>query len=988
MLEITCKIQFDGDEMNIHLGQSIQARNELSRICNVKYQIIGAKHSGPIIGCIQDSVVGSYLLSQDENISSEVVSNLLSTTTSKTKFNIDKTKSYSGKELFSFIIPEDINSSNKVNIKNGKLLSGIIDKKQIGASKNSLIHYVWDKYGPRETQEFIDNTQRLAINYLMNKGLTISFGDMVISDELNDKVQNFINTRLLSATYQLTQFENDKENYNPKLLEELQSGELNSVASNIGKMISETMNDSNGLYTLVKSGSKGNTLQISQLAGCIGQINVEGKRIRKRVNNRSLPIFHQDDDTPMARGFIKSRFLDGLTGHELYFNTMAGREGLIDTALKTAQTGYIQRRIVKSLEDLSVRYDGLVRHANNSIIQFAYGNNNINLVKQTFIKLKLINMSNKDIDDNLLFTQNEIKQIKGDKIKQMNDNMRKLYIKFRNKLRDIYFVSTNNYKVIEEEFPSPINFNRIISDYKGSNKSNIKPEYIYDKINEIINSEQILMTSQLEKDEEVHKFLLKVSLYEYLSPKKVIFNYKISQNDFDKMVNTIKLSIIKGFVEPGEMVGVIAAQSIGEPTSQMTLNTKHSAGIAGKGSANMGVGRIEEILGFSKSIKTPIMTMYVDKKYDHHANKISSYFKYLTLRKLINSGEIIYDSNKDDHFSKLLKDDKVSNPFFINNKKEDLSLLPFVFRYVLNIEKMMDKESSLLDIKTKFITFWYRNFDDVKNIKNKTYKNIISNIDKLAILSNNDNIIHIRFRMKDFTYSSLTTFFKIVLDEIILKGINGIEDIDMTHSRRINFNKDQSVQIDKEYVISTSGINIKTINTIKGIDKTRTTTNDIYSIYKYYGIEAVTKVIQDELIATYAANGSGINLSHISLLTDFMTHIGTVISIDRNGLNKLQIDTLARTSFERQMDHFINGALFNESDNMLSVSSNIMVGKVFPGGTGCFDIMMDTDKLKRTEYIDNETGGRTTFIPFDKEGLFEDLINNDNINFDDMFIPK
>ena len=113
-----------------------------------------------------------------------------------------------------------------------------------------MIHYIWDKYVPKETQEFIDNTQRLVINYLNEKGLTIGYGNTVLSDDMNDKIQNFINTRVLSAKYQLTQFENDKDNYNPELLE-IQAGELNSVGSNIGKMIANTMDKSNGLFYTV-----------------------------------------------------------------------------------------------------------------------------------------------------------------------------------------------------------------------------------------------------------------------------------------------------------------------------------------------------------------------------------------------------------------------------------------------------------------------------------------------------------------------------------------------------------------------------------------------------------------------------------------------------------------------------------------------------------------------------------------------------------------
>jgi DNA-directed RNA polymerase II subunit RPB1 len=810
-----------------------------------------------------------------------------------------------------------------------------------------------------------------------------------------------INTQVMSSKYQLTQLENDKENYNPLLIEELQTAELNSISSNIGKMILDSMSNTNGFKILVNSGAKGSTVNIAQISGCIGQVVVEGQRIKKKITGRTLPIFFQDDNTPKARGFVKSNLLDGLNGHEFFFHTMAGREGLIDTAIRTAETGYIQRKIVKNLEDLVVKYDSTVRLAHGSIIQFIYGENGVDQTKQTTIKLNIINMNNKDINEKFLFSDKEMSKLKKYKdISNLNKTLEKEYKNMRDMLRNIYFISTGNYKVIEDEFNSTVNFTRLIQDYEQKKESSdLDPNYIISSINDLLtnyddrlislNNKNIGISKILDDDEAKYKFLFKISLYEYLCPKKCIFEYGLSMKDFDKLMKDIKLSFVKGTVEPGETVGVIAAQSIGEPTSQMTLNTKHSAGVASKSSANMGVPRIKEIMNYSKDISSPQCIIYLDNKYNkdkHNANNIASYFKYLTIGKLIDSAEIFYDNNSNDSISEMIKNDKTSNPFFINNQKTDLLLLPFVFRFKMNDEKMLDKETSLLDIKTKFITYWYKNFSNIKIVK-KNYKDIISKIDKLAITSNNDNIIHIRFKMNDFTYSTLTTFLKIVMNVITLKGIDNIEDIDISHERHVVFNENGDTEIEKEYVIITSGINIPKINEVKGIDHSRIHINDIHTVFKYYGIEAARKVILDELVKTYNDGGAGVNYTHLSLLVDFMTHLGEIISIDRHGLNKVNIDPLTRASFEKIMEYFVNAALYNETDNMKCISSNIMVGRVIPGGTGAFNLLLDTEKIKKSEYIDDETGGRSTFIPLEKEFLFEDLINNENLNVD-FFVPE
>ena len=993
---------FDGDEMNLHLGQTIQARNELEYIANVKYQIIGAKDSNPIIGCVQDTVAGAYLLSLDKNISKDLVSNILTITNSQSQYNLDKNKNYSGKELFSYIIPDGINSKKSgFQIKNGELVEGKLGKTELSKKKNSIIHYVWDKYGPKETKDFIDNSQRVVLYYLLSKGLTIGFKDTIIEKEMDTKINNLVSTSILSAKNKLTMFENDKENYNPHLLEELQKAELNSISSNIGKMLLDVIDDNNGLKILVSSGAKGSPINIAQMSGCLGQVVVEGQRIKKRVNNRTLPLFHQNDDTPKARGFVSSNFLDGLKCHEFYFHVMAGREGLIDTALKTAETGYIQRKIVKSLEDLIVRYDGIVRTGHGNIIQFLYGENGIDQIKQTQVKFNIINMNNDDIKKELIFSDSELKKVKGKDIKELNSKLMKQYTNMRNMLRKIYFVSTSNYKVIEDGFYCPINYNRLIQEYsKGKENTELDPNYIINKIEEILNDADnrlVVLNNEklfgklklLSEDEKDYKLLLKFSLYEYLSPKKCIFTYGLSKSDFDNLISDIKLAFTKGIIEAGENVGVIAAQSIGEPTSQMTLNTKHSAGVASKSSANMGVPRIKEILNFSRSIKSPQMTIYFDKSINTNkgnVNIISSYFTHLTIKDLINKAEIYYLTNKDDEINKIIKNDNISHPFFINNQKVELDQLPFVFRFTMNDEKMLDKETSLLDIKTKFITFWYKNFSNVKTIK-KNLKNIITKIDKLAILSNNDNVIHIRFKLIDFTYSTITEFLKIVFDEITLKGIDGIDDIELTNERQIIFDENGNTNVNKEYVLTSLGINLPQINEIKNLDKQRIKINDVATVYKYYGIEAARKVILDELIFTYGAGGSSVNYTHLSLLTDFMTHIGEIISVDRHGLNKVNVDPMARASFEKIMEYFTNAALFNEVDTMKSISSRIMIGRVIPGGTGAFDLLLDTDKIRNSEYIEDETSGRTQYIPIEKDNIFEDIISNEltDMNF---FIPN
>ena len=335
--------------------------------------------------------------------------------------------------------------------------------------------------------------------------------------------------------------------------------------------------------------------------------------------------------------------------------------------------------------------------------------------------------------------------------------------------------------------------------------------------------------------------------------------------------------------------------------------------------------------------------------------------------------------------------DNVKNPFFTNNNKVSIDSLNWIFRLELNREQMLNKNITMLDIKTKFIVYWYENFSSLKNLK-KTHKDIFSKIINCAISSNFDTspvpVIHVRFNMTSFNYSILTDFLKVVLDEITLKGIPLISGVEMDQERKISFNKTTGdIELKKEHVITTNGINIQEIKLIKGINHSRTYFNDIYLTYKLYGIEAARFTLYKQLSKTYEANGAHLNFTHLSVLVDLMTHTGGITSIDRHGIGKLNIDPLAKASFEKTMDHFIASGLFNKKDKMESVSSRIMVGRVIPGGTGFFDIMLNTELLESIEYGDNETGGRITFNPLEEMSLFEDIISY-GFNNIDFFIPN
>ena len=593
---------FDGDEMNIHLGQTIQARNEVKRIANVQYQIIGSKDSSPIIGCQQDTLSGAYMLSDKSvKLKGWEIANILCTTTSETKTQILMDKEYTGHEIFSHIIPKGINILKKhddtitFQIDNGIFKKGFLDKTLLSFSKNSLIHFIWDKFSSNKTRRFIDDTQKLILNYLLLRGQTIGFKDALLDEDMHNKIDQIVNTQLLKSKYNITQFENDIKGLSLDIIETTLMGELAPMQANIGQILMSHLNSDNFFWIAAKSGARGSATNIAQISGVIGLLILNGSRINKSIENRSMIYFHKDDDTPEARGFIKNSFLKGLEGHELFINASAGRESLIDTAIKTAQTGYIQRQLIKGLEDLSIKYDHTNRNAKGIIIQTIYGESGINQATQTELLLKIILMDNETIEQNFGFDQKELDKLAKTKFKsiykdkeiktsyeaiaEFNDRYIQKLKKYRDDLRNIQTNALLNYKIIEEKYVLPVNLFRIIQDYTHHREClELSPMEIIQAIETFLTDYDNRLITSLKpgdkymiKDDRCMKYLLEIALNEYLAPKKCIFEYGLTKSEFIRMMEEIKFNFIKAIVEPGEMVGIIAAQSIGEPTSQFSL---------------------------------------------------------------------------------------------------------------------------------------------------------------------------------------------------------------------------------------------------------------------------------------------------------------------------------------------------------------------------------------------------------------------------------
>jgi DNA-directed RNA polymerase beta' subunit len=428
-----------------------------------------------------------------------------------------------------------------------------------------------------------------------------------------------------------------------------------------------------------------------------------------------------------------------------------------------------------------------------------------------------------------------------------------------------------------------------------------------------------------------------------------------------------------------------------------TLNTFHSSG---SGSAGMqGVPRLKELISCTANIKTPITTIALNP--DVRGNKIlvdriASYVRYLTIEDITTKTEIIFDPepNGKSGYARL---DNTDNVFFVDKSKavqgqSGAEMVPWLLRIFLDKEKIIEKDVNMLYIKSRFVQFWNETYTDAKKVT-KEEKEVLNSINHVGIATNDDNspvpIVHIRFDLNTISMDMLNGLNNLVVNNFKLKGVNDIEDIDkIPEDTRVVFDADGNVNREKQFTIFMKGINMLDIRKIRGINLAYTVCNSVTETYEKFGIEATRALLVNHLSGVFVTGGHTVNYQHIAILADMMTNTGGLTSIDRHGINRLDTDPLSRVSFERQVDELLNAAVFAETDHMRSVSSRIMAGQCFKGGTGYCDVLLDNELLENTEYVDISEDRQKEFAKttskFKPNMLLNDMLNKKHLR---SFIP-
>eukprot|EP00960_Hanusia_phi_P055002 762836-Hanusia_phi.AAC.7 len=618
------------------------------------------------------------------------------------------------------------------------------------------------------------------------------------------------------------------------------------------------------------------------------------------------------------------------------------------TTRNTSDTGYLQRRLVKSMEDAKIHYDYTVKNANGSIIQFIYGEDGMDGTKIEVQKIPYIELNHINLAQEYFLNKEDVLSafLLAPAVAKTNKALERCEDHFRDIVQDRHFLITNVFKNEKEtEISYPIPFARIMQTAQKrleavgvkKRKSNIDAAYILDKIDELIDM------FDFKQDKIKHSFI-NILLRLHLNPKQIIVKYAFTKEVFDWIVERIITYFKESIAHPGDVVGIVAAQTIGEMGTQMTLDSFHVSGTDAAVKATSGVPRLKEILSVSKNIKTPTMTIYLKDDiatvYDENeeeqakanAMNVKTSMEIVRLCDILEKTELFWD---DGGFTGIEEDRgfiEVYNAF--KNIERNCRERGLVLRMIFNKEKMVMYGLRMIDIYTKL---------------NENYGNYIhclysdDNAEQcvMRISLNNPSVSKI-FSQGDDYIAAIRALEHNLVYNVLLKGIKNINKVSMKKINKSMYNNDTGdFRKEIRWVLNTDGTNLREILGNRNVDYKKTYSNDIREIYDVLGIEAARKALAIELeeVIGYKA----MNYRHMSMLIDTITCKGSMMSIDRHGINRGDAGPLARSSFEESTDMIVNSSIFSEYDPITGVSANVMLGQKPPVGTSSYEIVLDED---------------------------------------------
>ena len=408
---------FDGDEMNLHVPQTEEARAEALELMGVKHNLATPRNGEPIIAAIQDFITGAYILSNKDKFYDRKTFAQICSYMVESNEQIDLPPPtivkpvvlWTGKQIFNIMLRPNKNCNVRINldapcreyrptpeihrdlndkdswlcIRNSEVMCGVMDKSTVGAGKKDSVFFaILRDFGEDAAIAAMNRLARLVARYLTGQGFSIGIGDVRPGQKLTFHKQRLVEEAYAECDDLITNFNDGKLNKasgrdEEQTMESKISGILSRVRQQAGGRCFAELSKYNAAMLMATCGSKGSGINVAQMVAVVGQQIINQERVQEGFQDRTLPHFPKNARQPPSKGFVQNSFFTGLSPSEFFFHAMSGREGLVDTAVKTAETGYMSRRLMKSLEDLSVGYDNTVRNSTGAVIQYQYGDDKL-----------------------------------------------------------------------------------------------------------------------------------------------------------------------------------------------------------------------------------------------------------------------------------------------------------------------------------------------------------------------------------------------------------------------------------------------------------------------------------------------------------------------------------------------------------------------------------------------------------------------------------
>ncbi|KAK2738077.1 DNA-directed RNA polymerase iii largest [Colletotrichum kahawae] len=911
---------FDGDEMNLHVPQTEEARAEAINLMGVKHNLATPKNGEPVIAATQDFITAAYLLSGKDRFFDRKTFTYICMHMMDGNVHLDlpppailKPQAlWTGKQVFSIMMRPNKDSPVKVNldakcreykarpgqcpdmdpndgwlvVRNSEVMCGRMDKSTVGSGKKDSVFYVILRdFGPDAAVVTMNRLAKLCARHLTNRGFSIGVGDVFPTQLLLEKKSKMIqdankNVDELIDKYKKGKLEKATGCSMEETLENSISGLLSKVRTQAGSHCIETLSRNNAPLVMAKSGSKGSEINVAQMVALVGQQIIGGKRVADGFQDRTLPHFHKNAPQPPSKGFVANSFYSGLLPTEFIFHAMSGREGLVDTAVKTAETGYMSRRLMKSLEDLSTQYDDTVRTSGGGIVQFQFGADKLDPVD--------MEASAKPVNFDRTFSHAENLTWNNDEVALLPDEI----VKYCDSMISVERARYPRKALVGEDILDYDNEeDRFTDEHEGARDFLRSLEsYVAGRANKL---RRVMALTGLTAGAES----MEVDVDESEMKAKKAFADKVAKVSETTLRMFIRLCLEKykkAHVEPGHAVGAVGAQSIGEPGTQMTLKTFHFAGVAGM-SITQGVPRIKEIINASKSISTPVITCP------------------LVQNKELTAARIVKARIEKTYVEDILS--YIEDEWFAESGN-----------VVLQVD--MDALSNMqLGI----------GLGDVAEAICKHKKMKISRQD----MHIGPGRIEIRVRLDESAASKRSVKAKpvdehgdlLVRANYLRRTIPTVSISGYPEATRAIIQTSEQ----ETHTVLVEGYGLQKCMNTEGVEGRKVKSNNVMECRDVLGIEAARTTIAHEI--GEVMGDMGIDPRHMQLLADVMTYKGEVLGITRFGLSKMRDSVLQLASFEKTPDHLFEAAAGMKTDQIEGVSECIIMGQTMSVGTGAFHVV-------------------------------------------------